>query len=65
MRAVGARRTVTVDAFDRQIIHALQIEPRAAFRTIASLLDVSEQTVARRRRNSSCHSRCSLLVAAA
>jgi DNA-binding Lrp family transcriptional regulator len=45
-----ARRTVTVETLDRQIIHGLQLEPRAPFRTIAAVLDVSEQTVARRYR---------------
>lgn len=38
------------DAVDRQIIHALQLDGRAAFSEIASVLEVSEQTVARRYR---------------
>ncbi|MFE5122473.1 Lrp/AsnC family transcriptional regulator [Streptomyces sp. NPDC056669] len=36
------------DALDRKIIHALQIDGRASFRTIAAVLGVSPQTVNRR-----------------
>jgi DNA-binding Lrp family transcriptional regulator len=36
------------DRLDMQILHALQIAPRAPFARIATVLDVSEQTVARR-----------------
>ncbi|MFX0578722.1 Lrp/AsnC family transcriptional regulator [Nocardia nepalensis] len=39
-----------MDTVDRGIIHALQIDGRASFRTIAEILDVSENTVARRYR---------------
>jgi DNA-binding Lrp family transcriptional regulator len=38
----------TLDHLDRQILHTLQIAPRAPFARIATVLDVSEQTVARR-----------------
>jgi DNA-binding Lrp family transcriptional regulator len=38
----------TLDRVDRQILHALGIAPRAPFARIATVLDVSEQTVARR-----------------
>jgi DNA-binding Lrp family transcriptional regulator len=38
----------TPDRVDRQILHALQISPRAPFARIATVLEVSEQTVARR-----------------
>jgi DNA-binding Lrp family transcriptional regulator len=38
----------TIDRVDRQILHALQIAPRAPFARIATVLGVSEQTVARR-----------------
>ncbi|MCU7724836.1 AsnC family protein [Actinoplanes sp. KI2] len=38
----------TIDRVDRQILHALQISPRAPFARIATVLGVSEQTVARR-----------------
>jgi DNA-binding Lrp family transcriptional regulator len=38
----------TVDDLDRQILHTLQIAPRASFARIATVLEVSEQTVARR-----------------
>ena len=38
----------TLDRLDRQILHALQISPRAPFARIATVLAVSEQTVARR-----------------
>ena len=40
----------TIDALDRQILYAIQVEPRAAFSEVASVLGVSEQTVARRYR---------------
>ncbi|MFC7277003.1 AsnC family transcriptional regulator [Paractinoplanes rhizophilus] len=38
----------TLERLDRQILHALQIAPRAPFARIATVLGVSEQTVARR-----------------
>lgn len=37
-----------IDALDGQIIHALQLSPRASFRLIADTVDAPEQTVARR-----------------
>jgi DNA-binding Lrp family transcriptional regulator len=37
-----------IDRTDRQILHALQLAPRAAFARVGSALGVSEQTVARR-----------------
>ena len=37
-----------IDAIDRQIIHAVQIDGRAPFSRVAAVLGVSEQTVARR-----------------
>ena len=37
-----------IDALDGQIIHALQLSPRASFRLIADTVDAAEQTVARR-----------------
>lgn len=39
---------VTVDRLDRQILHGLQIAPRVPFARLAAVLEVSEQTVARR-----------------
>src|SRR3954452_8204092 len=39
-----------MDRVDRQIIHCLQRDGRASFRRMADVLDVSEQTVARRYR---------------
>jgi DNA-binding Lrp family transcriptional regulator len=39
-----------MDRIDRQILHCLQRDGRASFRRIADVLDVSEQTVARRYR---------------
>lgn len=39
-----------IDQLDRRILHALQIDGRAPFRRIATVLGVSEQTVARRYR---------------
>jgi DNA-binding Lrp family transcriptional regulator len=41
---------VGLDRVDRQLLHALQIDARASFRRLASLVGVSEQTVARRYR---------------
>jgi DNA-binding Lrp family transcriptional regulator len=38
------------DAVDRQIIHALSIEPRAPFRTLGRVVGISDQTAARRYR---------------
>jgi DNA-binding Lrp family transcriptional regulator len=42
--------TPIMDRIDRQIVHCLQRDGRASFRRIAEVLDVSEQTVARRYR---------------
>jgi len=39
-----------VDVLDRQLIRALQVAPRAPFSALADVLDVSEQTAARRYR---------------
>ncbi len=36
------------DELDRKLVHALQIDGRAAFSTIAEVLDVSDRTIARR-----------------
>lgn len=41
---------VDIDKVDRQIVHALQVDGRATFGRIASVLGVSDQTVARRYR---------------
>jgi DNA-binding Lrp family transcriptional regulator len=46
----SSARTVTIDALDRQILHAVQINGRAPFALIADVIGVSEQTVARRYR---------------
>jgi DNA-binding Lrp family transcriptional regulator len=43
-----ATDSLTLDRIDRQILHALQISPRAPFARLATVLEVSEQTVARR-----------------
>lgn len=40
----------TLDPVDRQIIHALAVQPRASFRAIGEVVGVSDQTVARRYR---------------
>jgi DNA-binding Lrp family transcriptional regulator len=45
-----ARESSKRDRLDLQIIHALQIRPRAPFARIAAVTGVSEQTVARRYR---------------
>ncbi|NJP89318.1 AsnC family transcriptional regulator [Nonomuraea sp. FMUSA5-5] len=42
--------SATLDATDRGLIHALQLDGRAPFARIAAVLGVSEQTVARRYR---------------
>lgn len=39
-----------VDSVDAQILHALQVSPRASFRLVGEVAGVSEQTVARRYR---------------
>jgi DNA-binding Lrp family transcriptional regulator len=39
-----------LDELDRQIVHALQLDGRAAFSRVAEVIDVSDQTVARRYR---------------
>ncbi|MGW3566515.1 Lrp/AsnC family transcriptional regulator [Streptomyces sp. NPDC000941] len=40
--------SVTLDALDLRLLHALQLDGRAAFSKIADVLDVSDRTVARR-----------------
>jgi DNA-binding Lrp family transcriptional regulator len=40
--------SATLDHLDRQLLHALTIDGRAPFRRIAGVLDVSDQTIARR-----------------
>ncbi|MEZ7125375.1 Lrp/AsnC family transcriptional regulator [Nonomuraea sp. AD125B] len=47
--------TSALDALDHALVHALQIDGRASFRTIADALDVSEHTVARRYRRLRAH----------
>jgi len=37
-----------IDATDRKIVHAMQLDGRAPFTRIAAVLGLSEQTVARR-----------------
>jgi DNA-binding Lrp family transcriptional regulator len=44
------RPSPPIDRLDRQLLHALQIDGRAPFRRLASVLGASEQTVARRYR---------------
>src|SRR5687768_12181539 len=41
---------VEIDTLDRSLIHALMIDGRAPFNRIAEILDVSDQTIARRYR---------------
>ncbi len=41
---------VTLDALDRRLVHALQIDGRASFGRIAEVLGVSDRTLARRYR---------------
>ncbi|MDV9176249.1 Lrp/AsnC family transcriptional regulator [Streptomyces sp. W16] len=42
--------TIGLERIDRQLVHALQLDGRASFRRLSEVLDVSEQTVARRYR---------------
>lgn len=42
--------SVSLDVIDRRIVHALAIEPRAPFRTLAGAVGASSRTVARRYR---------------
>jgi DNA-binding Lrp family transcriptional regulator len=48
--SILARKSDVIDLLDRQIIQALQIDPRAGFNSVGEVLGVSEQTVARRYR---------------
>lgn len=50
MGNLTVRESSTRDRLDLQIIHALQLWPRAPFARIAEVTEVSEQTVARRYR---------------
>lgn len=50
MESSIADQPVVLDAVDRAVIHALEIDGRAAFARIADVIGVSEQTVARRYR---------------
>ncbi|WP_031090570.1 AsnC family protein, partial [Streptomyces sp. NRRL WC-3549] len=40
--------SVTLDSVDLRLLHALQVDGRAAFSRIADVLGVSDRTVARR-----------------
>jgi DNA-binding Lrp family transcriptional regulator len=44
------RESGFIERLDRQIIHALQLDPRVSFARVAQVLGISEQTVARRYR---------------
>ena len=57
-----ATDSLTLDRLDRQILHALQISPRAPFARIATVLAVSEQTVARRYQRMRTHGVVRVLV---
>lgn len=48
--AVEQVETITIDALDRRLIHALMRDGRLPFRRIADVLGASEQTIARRYR---------------
>lgn len=50
MAATPVSETVNLDGLDERILRCLQLRPRAPFRLIGQVLDVSEQTVARRYR---------------
>jgi DNA-binding Lrp family transcriptional regulator len=42
--------TDIMDAVDRQILHVIELDPRASFRTVAEVVGISDQTAARRYR---------------
>jgi DNA-binding Lrp family transcriptional regulator len=48
--AEGSVKTNQFDDVDRQLLHALMVAPRASFRQFAAVLEVSDQTIARRYR---------------
>ena len=48
MAAPNGDLSVIPDHLDRQIIHAIRVDPRLSFAVVAQALDVSEQTIARR-----------------
>lgn len=50
MIRLGGVKDSALDPIDRQIVHALTVEPRASFRTLAEVTGVSDQTAARRYR---------------
>jgi DNA-binding Lrp family transcriptional regulator len=50
MPKAPAPEPIVLDRLDEQIVRALQLSPRAALSLVAEVLDVSEQTVARRYR---------------
>jgi DNA-binding Lrp family transcriptional regulator len=50
MSTAAMQESVILDLLDEQIVRCLQLRPRAPFRLIGQVLDVSEQTVARRYR---------------
>jgi DNA-binding Lrp family transcriptional regulator len=43
-------KTSQLDAVDRQLLHALQVSPRASFRLLGDVIGVSDQTIGRRYR---------------
>ena len=50
MGRLKAVKDSTLDPVDRQIVHALTVQPRASFRTLAEVTGTSDQTAARRYR---------------
>lgn len=50
MTCASTLKSDVLNGLDRQLVRALQFEPRASFSRLAAALDVSEQTVARRYR---------------
>lgn len=47
---LSVMKVLALDAIDRRIVHSLAVQPRAPFRTLASVVGVSDHTVARRYR---------------
>lgn len=50
MSKLESVKTSQLDAVDRQLLHALQVSPRASFRLLGDVIGVSDQTIGRRYR---------------
>jgi DNA-binding Lrp family transcriptional regulator len=50
MSKLESVKTSQLDAVDRQLLHAIQVSPRASFRLLGDVIGVSDQTIGRRYR---------------